>query len=145
MSRTLRVTFLIHLLVAFVFGLVMFASPALWSRIANYAPIDPTVTRVLGAALLGLGFSSWLGYRARRWEEVRITVEMEIEYTVLATVALLYLLWAGVAPLFAWVPLVCHVAFAVAFVYLYWQQHAATKKPGVSTSAPFGSAPATGL
>ena len=141
MLRGLKITFLLHMFVALAFGLVMFLSPEWWGRIANYAPIDPTVTRVLGAAVLALALSSWLGFRAQHWEDVRIVVETEMAYTVLGSAAMLYsLFFAGAAP-FTWVPLVTFVAFGVAWIYFYWKLHGVAAAPyGGSTGAPMGTA-----
>ena len=119
MSRGLKITFLIHAIVALVFGLVLYLQPGLWAKIVNWAPYDAIVTRVYGAALLALAVSSWFGYRAARWDEVRILVLMEIALTVLSTIGGLWgLLFRG-APAFGWVSVLIWVAFAVAWIYFY--------------------------
>ena len=70
---------------------------------------------------LAIGISSWLGYRAAHWDEVRIVVQMEIVLTVLSGIISLYsALFAG-APLFIWVPIGIFVVFAVAWIYFYRQ------------------------
>ena len=68
MSRGLKITFLIHAIVALVFGLLLYLQPGLWARMVNWAPFDPSLTRVYGAALSALAVSSWFGYRAARWD-----------------------------------------------------------------------------
>jgi hypothetical protein len=119
MSRGLKITFIIHALVALVFGLLLYLQPGLWAKMVNWAPFDPILTRVYGAALLALAVSSWLGYRAARWDEVRIIVLMEIALTVLSTVGGLWgLLFRG-APVFGWVSVLIWVVFAVAWIYFY--------------------------
>lgn len=119
MSRGLKITFLIHAIVALAFGLVLYVKPGLWATMVNWTPYDATMTRVYGAALLALAVSSWLGYRAARWDEVRILVLMEIALTVLSTVGGLWgLLFRG-APAFGWVSVLIWVVFAVAWIYFY--------------------------
>jgi hypothetical protein len=86
MSRGLKITFLIHAIVALVFGVVLYLQPGLWATMTKWTPFDGTMTRIYGAALLALAVSSWFGYRAARWDEVRILVLMEIALTVLSTV-----------------------------------------------------------
>ena len=119
MSRGLKITFLIHAIVSLVFGAVLYLQPALWATMVKWAPFDGAMTRSLGAALLALAVSSWFGYRAARWDEVRILVLMEIALTVLSTVGGLWgLLFRG-APAFGWVSVVIWVVFAVAWIYFY--------------------------
>jgi hypothetical protein len=124
MSRGLKITFSIHAIVAIVFGIVLYLQPGLWATLVKWTPFDASMTRVYGAALLALAVSSWLGYRAARWEEVRILVMMEIAFTVLSTVGALWgLLFRG-APAFGWVAVVIWVAFAVAWIYFYLRRPA---------------------
>ena len=119
MSRGLKITFLIHAIVALVFGVVLYLQPGLWATMTKWTPFDGTMTRIYGAALLALAVSSWFGYRAARWDEVRILVLMEIALTVLSTVGGLWgLLFRG-APAFGWVSVVIWVVFAVAWIYFY--------------------------
>jgi len=119
MSRGLKITFIIHAIVALIFGLLLYLQPGLWARMVNWAPFDPILTRVYGAALLALAVSSWFGYRAARWDEVRIIVLMEIALTVLSTIGGLWgLLFRG-APAFGWVIVFIWMVFAVAWIYFY--------------------------
>ena len=126
MSRGLKITFLIHAIVALVFGIVLYLQPGLWARVVQWTPFDGNMTRVYGAALLALAISSWFGYRAARWEEVRILVLMEIAFTVLSTVGALWGLLFRNAPAFGWVAVVIWVAFAVVWVYFYLRRPAQT-------------------
>jgi len=119
MTRGLKITFLAHAIVGLAFGLVLCLVPATWATLVGWVPFDATVTRLYGATLLGLFVSSWLGYRATRWDEVRIVVQMEIAVTVLGGLVGLYsALFAG-APLFIWVSIVIYLGFAAAWSYFY--------------------------
>jgi hypothetical protein len=126
MSKGLKSTFLIHAIVALVFGIVLYLQPKLWATLVQWIPFDGNMTRIYGAALLALAVSSWLGYRATRWEEVRILVLMEIALTALSTVGGLWALLFRNAPAFAWVSVVIWVAFAVAWMYFYPRRPAQT-------------------
>ncbi len=131
MTQALRTTFLLHAFVALAFGLVMYLVPVWFATIIQWTPVDPLMTSFVGAALLALGVSSLLGYRAAHWEDVRILVIAEAVFTVTGTVtALYYLLFVG-APLFAWVPAVLWGLFAVAWIGLYVQAtHSAPQMAG---------------
>jgi hypothetical protein len=103
------------------FGLVLYLVPDTWAALVNWKPYDPAVTRIYAAALLALSVSSWLGYRAARWDEVRIVVQMEIVVTVLGGLIGLYAALLAGAPQFIWVSVVLYLGFAVAWVYFYRQ------------------------
>ena len=119
MSGSLKTTFLVHAVVAFVFGIVCYVKPGLLVTLVQWPNLDPHMTRLFGAALLAIAISSWLAYRATRWEEVHILVQMEIGLTVLSTIGGLWgLLFRG-APTISLIPLVLYVAFAAAWIYCY--------------------------
>jgi hypothetical protein len=124
MSRGLKITFLAHAIVSLAFGLVLYLIPDTWVALVNWAPYDPAITRIYAAALLGLCVSSWLGYRATRWDEVRIVVQMEIVVTVLGGLAGLYSALLAGAPLFIWVSVVIYLGFSAAWIYFYQQAKA---------------------
>ena len=65
MSRGLKITFLIHAIVALLFGVVLYLQPGLWATMVKWTPFDGNMTRIYGAALLALAVSSWFGYRGR--------------------------------------------------------------------------------
>ncbi len=113
MSKGLKITFLIHAIVSLVFGIVLYLRPGSWAILVNWTPFDGDMTRIYGAALLALAVSSWFGYRATRWEEVRILVLMEIPLTVLSTIGGLWGLLFRNAPAFAWVSVVIWRTFLV--------------------------------
>lgn len=119
MSQGLKITFLIHAVVALVFGIAMYLIPGTWAALVNWVPFDSTMTRAYGAALLGLAIKSWLGYRATRWEEVRILIQMEIAFTTLSALGGLYQALVAGAPSFTWVAIGMFVIFAVAWIYFY--------------------------
>ena len=131
MTRSLRITFLLHALVALAFGLVMYLVPAWFGTTIQWTPLDPLMTSFMGAALLALGVSSAFGYQAAHWEDVRILVIAEAVFTVTGTVTALYYLLLVGAPLFAWVPALLWGLFAVAWIVLYVQAtHSAPQMAG---------------
>ena len=124
MSQGLKTTFLIHAIVALVFGIVLYVKPGIWAALVAWKPFDWNMTRSFAAALLALAVSSWFGYRAASWQEVRIVVQMEIAFTVLGALAGLYGVLMVGAPIFTWVAIVIFVAFAAAWIYFYSQAKA---------------------
>ena len=109
MSKAVRYTFWVHAVVALV-GVPLLLAPGRFLGWIGWAPIDPIISRLLGAGLLALGWSSFRGARAGEREQ-RILLEMELVFTVLGCVGLLRHL------LFAWYPLMVWILFAVLAIF----------------------------
>ncbi len=117
-SSGLRTTFLAHAIVAILLGLGYLLIPEMVGGILQWDMSDPAY-RTLGAAMLSIGIMSWLGYRASLWDEVKITVQFEIVWTVLGAVVLVWMLLTGAAPMAAWLNVAVLVVFAILFGYFY--------------------------
>ena len=118
----LRTTFLIHFFVGLVFGLIFLLFSELWGELVNWPATDPTIYRLLGAAILGYGVSSWFAYRETAWERVKILVQVEIIWTGLgALVSLWALIFEGI-PAIGWLYAVLLTAFAVTFSVCYFRK-----------------------
>ena len=89
MSKALKSTFLVHAVFAALGGAVLLLIPGRFLVWLGWAPIDPIISRLFGAALLALAWSSFQGWRAREWGQVAILVQLEAVFTVLACVGLL--------------------------------------------------------
>ena len=115
----LKYTFLVHFIVALVFGLLYLLIPETYGALTGWPVQDSTIYRVLGAALLGFGAGSILAYRETAWEKVIIMVRAEIVWLALGVLAMLWgLLFAG-APAIGWLNTVLLAAFLVAFSVFY--------------------------
>ena len=84
MSKSLRYTFLVHAVVALLFGAALLAAPGRTLGLFGWAPVDPLLSRVLGAALLALAWGSFRGFRAAERWQVALLVELEAVFCVLA-------------------------------------------------------------
>lgn len=133
-SNSLRVTFLVHMIVALVLGAALWLIPGRTMTILGWVPeqvqlpqselsvpgqtfVDPVITRVLGAALLALGYASFLGWRASRREQVSLLVQMEFAYCLLGTLAILMGIFSlgRPVPVIGWVLAAILAAFAAAW------------------------------
>lgn len=121
-STGLKTTFLVHLIVGGIFGLIYLLIPDVWGDFVGWPIQDPTVYRLLGAAILGYAASSWWAYQAGVWEKVKIVVQMEIVWTLLATLVMLWGLFFAGAPLFGWVTVVIMGGFAIAYIVFYLRE-----------------------
>ncbi len=147
-SNGLRTTFLVHLVIGAILGVALFLVPGRTLNLLGWVPdrvqlpntdqsipgqtfVDPVVTRILGAALLALAFSSLRGWSrsasTSKWSEVAFLVELETIFNVLGALAILsglFLLDRSM-PVIGWVLLAVQIAFAVAFG-LAWRQSRAS-------------------
>ena len=134
-SSGLRTTFLVHWIFAGILGAALLLVPGRLLSLLGWVPqmvplpqselsvpgttfIDATMTRALGAALLALAFSSFLGWRAGKWGEVSLLVQTELVYCVLALLALitrLFLTTDRPMPVIGYVMMLVLLAFAIAW------------------------------
>jgi hypothetical protein len=118
-SSGLRTLFLVHLIFGLLFGLTYLLIPGTYMSLVGVKLADEFPYRLVGAAILAFSASSWLCYKAAEWERVKIVVQAEIAWTVLAALVGLYgLLFTGLATLF-WVNVIIMAGFAAAFIYFY--------------------------
>lgn len=120
MTGALKTTFLIHAIVAVLFGALMLFIPGQFLVATDWAPIDRVIrviSRPLGAALLALAWSSFRGWRASEWSQVVILVEMEAVFAVLACVGLLRHLIFASYPISVWPALAISLLFAIAWIF----------------------------
>lgn len=118
MSQTTRYTFLVHAAVGTIMGLPLLIVPGRWLPLFGWAEegIDALLSRVLAAAILGFAWSSYRGWRAADWEEVRIIVEAELVFTALAVVGMLRHMINYSYPLGVWFILILFVLFTIAWI-----------------------------
>ena len=116
MSKALKTTFLVHAVVAALAGALLLLIPGRFLQALGWAPIDPILSRLLGAAFLALAWSSFRGWRASEWAQVAILVELEAVFTVLGCVGLLRHLLFSRYPLMVWLVFALFLAFAIAWL-----------------------------
>jgi hypothetical protein len=132
-SPGLKITFLVHAIVSLIVGLIYLLIPEQFGNLIGWSVQEPAPYQLVGAAVLGFAASSWFSYRAAAWEQVRVVVLMEIVWTILGTLVMLWgLIFAGL-PLVGWVNAVILAAFAVAFVVFYFKSVAVVQQPRTAT------------
>ena len=120
----LRITFLAHSLVGGLVGLQHLLSPRLWTDLAGMDIAETVTWRLIGAALIGFAVASWLAYREPVWQRVRIIVVMDMVWSALGALVILWgILFEGLPPL-EWLNVILLAAFAVAFTVFYVRRRA---------------------
>jgi hypothetical protein len=135
-SAGLRTTFLVHAIVAVVFGAALWLVPGRFLTLVGWvqesftidgteitAPgtlfVDGVITRLLGAVLLALAFSSYQGWRTQEWAKVALVVQLEAVFCLLSVIAglmVVLFLREDPLPLFGWLTLVLLAAFGAAWI-----------------------------
>ena len=121
-SAGLKMLFLVHFVVGLVFGLPLLLIPGIYMAWFGMFVPDVEPYRMVGAAILAFAASSWFCYQAAEWDKVKIVVQAEIVWTVLATLALLYGLLFARQPAAEWINAILMAGFAGAFIYFYSKQ-----------------------
>ena len=121
MSKALKVTFGIHGFVALLFGLPLLVVPGRFLGLFGWAPIDPLITRLLGAAMIALAWSSFRGIRTTDSRLVVTLIQMELVYTALGAIGLLRHLLVAWYPWYVWTLFYILVAFAITWLYFFWR------------------------
>jgi hypothetical protein len=120
----LRTTFWVHFVAGAIFGLGYLLIPEAVGGLFGVQVDDAVPWRLVGAAICAFAASSWWAAHETEWERVKIVVEIEIIWTVLATLVFaLAILVMGYATL-VWIGALIMALFAIAFGYLYREQTA---------------------
>ncbi len=127
----LRITFLVHAIACLVIGLGLLLIPNALAGLysPDWLSKDPSVYRLFGAVTLAVGASSWLCYRERLWDRVRIVAEMELVICTMAVLASLLSLLNGGTPTANLVNVVYFAAFGIVFGYFTYRETAVVLKP----------------
>ena len=121
MSQALRIAFLIRAAVGCLFGIPLFLAPGRLLDAVSWRPIDPVISRVLGAALLALAWSSFRGWRAAERSQP-VILEAEAAFTVLGCIALLRHLLSAPYPAMVWMVFAILAIFAVTWIVFLLRQ-----------------------
>lgn len=117
----LRYLFLIHFLVAMVYGFWYFLLPQSWVDITGWPYFDPAADRVMASMIIALGFGSLLAYRANSWEKVEILMIIEIIWLALGSAGLTWSMIENLSiPIAGRLNLAIMVILLIMFAYAYY-------------------------
>ncbi len=119
----LKYTFILHFIVAMIFGVWLFILPDSFNTfIGHTTPADP-VNIAYGALLIGIGMSSILAFRSNEWQSVKILVELELIYTPLAIIGGFFTILNDTYPIaFMWVYVGIMALFFILYLISYYQK-----------------------
>jgi len=116
----LRTWFLIHFLVDVFVAIPLFLFPQQTLSLFGWKVIDPIATRLVAAALFGIGGVSLV---SRNSEAVvfKPILALKIIWSLFAMLGILLTASTDMLPLFGWAVLAIFVLFASVWIYHYWK------------------------
>lgn len=113
----LRTWFVIHFAVDLLVGIPLLFFPEVLMPIIGWETIDPIASRIVGAALMGIGIESWLG-RDANIEVYRAMLNLKVIWSSSAIIGITLGLWMGGAKA-GWLFLFIFVVFW--FIWIYYR------------------------
>jgi hypothetical protein len=109
----------LHVVVSGVFAIILLFLAGKFADWVDWTPFDPTMAKMMGAALLALGVGSLLATRDPL--KYRVIIQVEIVYTAATAAALLYRLlrFGDSTPDFTWAVFAICAAFCLLFSVTY--------------------------
>lgn len=116
MSKYLKILFPVHMVVAAILGVLFLVIPGRFLGWFGWAPVDPLLTRVLGAALLGLAWGSFRGWRSDNPAQARVLIELDAVFCTVGALGLLRHLVIANYPYYVWLLFGGLALFAIAWI-----------------------------
>jgi hypothetical protein len=115
----LRTWFVIHFVVDMLTGIPLLFIPEVIMPLLGWTTIDPIASRVVGAALMGIGIESYLGRNAGS-EVFRAMLNLKVIWSSSAILGIGLGLWQGGASA-GWLFMGIFVIFWFVWIY-YWRK-----------------------
>ncbi len=114
--QSLRFWFVIHFVVDFIFAIPLLIAPVWLLTLFGFETADPFTARLVGAALLGIGGESLLGWNGTI-EAFRAMLNLKIIWSLAAVAAVILTLVIAGGPLIAYAILLLFAAFGALWMY----------------------------
>jgi hypothetical protein len=118
-DRIAKYIFLLHFILALIFGVWFFLAPESWNEITGWPP-EVASGRIVGVGLLTMAIGSFLAYRASSWAELEIYLVMELVWNILALVGMLWSYVTMALPPAALLMAGLLALFSVLYLYVYF-------------------------
>ena len=102
------------------FGVVFSLFPVQNGALTGMEVTEPFIHRLMGVTFFStIALTSWWASRAKSWEEIKITLQMEIVFPFLGAIVVLWGLLSGTFSPFWWLIFLILVGFWAVFTFLY--------------------------
>jgi hypothetical protein len=114
--RSLRFWFVVHFVLDFIFAVPLLLAPIWFLTLFGFQNPDPFTARLVGAALLGIGGESLLGWEAPI-DAFRAMLNLKIIWSLAAIGGIMLTLIFNGGPFMAYVTLVIFAGFSGLWMY----------------------------
>jgi len=114
----LRTWFVVHFVMDLLFAIPLLLVPVFTLETFGWSTVDPLASRLVGAALVGIGVESFLGRNASV-ESFHTMLRLKILWSLSACFGIALTIAQG-APVMAWGFLAIFAGFSVVWIY-YWR------------------------
>lgn len=115
-SKSLRTWFVIHCILDVTFAIPMLIAPVAFLSLFGWPTVDPFMTRLVAAALMGIGLESYLGRNAGV-EAFQGMLNLKIIWSAFAVLGLVVSVLTLGGPVMAWLIIAIFVGFNILWVY----------------------------
>ena len=125
--NSLKAWFIIHFVVDILFAIPLMVFPIEFLQLLDWNTIDPFATRIVAAALFGIGIESWLGRNANV-ETYQNMLNLKIIWSgavIIGTILSIYQTTYSTT-IAEWLLLITFLFFHV--VWIYWRVRLSTNK-----------------
>ena len=117
--NSLKNWFIAHFWIDILFAIPLFFFPKYFLELLEWQSFDPITTRIVAAALFGIGIESYLG-RNKDHAGYKGMLRLKIIWSFFASLGILIsLLEISNPPLMGWMILVIFVIFHIVWIYWY--------------------------
>jgi len=116
-SAISKYVFLLHFIVALIFGAFWFLLPEYWSTLVDW-PVEYASGRIVGMATLVMAVGSIMAYRKTTWDQVEVYVVMELIFNILGAIGMLWNVFAFTLPVAAWLLIGLLALFSALYMYV---------------------------
>ena len=114
--NSLRTWFVIHFVLDFLFAVPLIFTPVAFLTLFGWTTIDPLMTRLVGAALMGIGVESYLGRNAGI-EAYKGMLNLKIIWSASATFGLILTMVTNNSPIIGWLLVLIFGSFCIIWSY----------------------------
>jgi threonine/homoserine/homoserine lactone efflux protein len=113
--KGLRFWFVVHFVLDVIFAIPLLLFPKETLQFFGWTQIDPLATRLVGAALMGIGVESLLGRNATT-EAFRAMLNLKVIWSLSAVFGITLSMVQGGPPVFGWAVLAIFGSFSILWI-----------------------------
>ncbi len=114
--KALRTWFVVHFIADIIFAIPLLVAPTAFLTFLGWPTVDPISSRLVGAALVGIGVESWIG-RNQDAEGFLTMLRLKVMWSATATLGILVSMLQG-GPLMGWAFFAVFAVFNI--IWVYW-------------------------